>query len=474
MPRKATSQWEFGELFERQETRRVWSVAELTRRVKGLLEHQFGTLWVTGEVSNCRAQSSGHVYFTLKDATAALSCVLFRSEAAGQRHLVEDGRRLTLRGALSVYEPRGQYQLVVNAVELEGLGALQQAFERLKQRLQAEGLFATERKRPMPRFPRRIGIVTSPDGAALQDVLQAFERRHRGLQLVLAGCRVQGAGAAAEIAAAVSGLNAWSRAHTPAHAADGQALDAILVTRGGGSLEDLWPFNEEVVARAVFESAVPVISAVGHEIDFTICDFVADLRAATPTAAAEILTEGYVAVRPWLAQVRAQMRQRTLERLGRVQERARELGQRLARRHPRRQLQERWQRLDEVSGWLRGNLRGRMREQTARWRTVHVRVGLAVPRQQVSRARERLQFVLKRRRDQALLRAQQKRGHYAQLEARMRLLSPAHTLARGYSITTDAATGRVLRRVSEVRSGQRLVTRLQDGAVSSIADPTPP
>src|SRR6266498_5004691 len=305
MSRTAKSQWDFGELFPVEQTRRVLSVSELTATVRRLLEKEVGEVWVTGEVTNLRAQASGHVYFTLKDATAQLSCVLFRGEAVANREFLQDGQKLLLHGSLTVYEPRGQYQLIVSAIEPQGLGALQLAFEKLKRKLQAEGLFAQERKRPLPRYPQRVGLVTSPTGAAIRDVLHVIQRRQPSLEIVFAPCRVQGEGAAAEIAGAIRRLNQWSLTPSPV-----ARLDLILVTRGGGSLEDLWAFNEEIVARAIFESALPVVSAVGHEIDFTISDFVADLRAATPSAAAEIITEDVFASRVFIAEAPELMRQR--------------------------------------------------------------------------------------------------------------------------------------------------------------------
>src|SRR5208282_4675979 len=296
---KAKSQWDFGELFPPSpgsfgatsptgQARRVLSVSELTAQVRSLLEKHIGSIWVTGEVTNLRVQSSGHIYFTLKDATAQLNCVLFSREKVPHRELLADGQKVLLQGDVTVYEARGQYQLIVRAVELQGVGALQIAFEKLKQKLAAEGLFAPERKRPLPKYPQRIGLVTSPTGAAIRDVLHVVQRRNPGLEIILAPCRVQGDGAADEIAAAIRLLNEFNVAQASGlREKDSQAgslchIDLILVTRGGGSLEDLWAFNEEVVARAIFESAVPVVSAVGHEIDFTISDFVADVRAATP------------------------------------------------------------------------------------------------------------------------------------------------------------------------------------------------
>src|SRR6185436_9610741 len=341
MSRIAKSQWEFGELFPMEQIRRVLSVSELTATVSRLLEKEVGEVWVTGEVTNLRAQASGHVYFTLKDTAAQLSCVLFRSEPVANREFLQDGQKLLLKGGLTVYEPRGQYQLIVSAIEPQGLGALQVAFEKLKRKLQAEGLFAQERKRPLPRYPQRLGLVTSPTGAAIRDVLHVIERRQPGLEIVFAPCRVQGDGAAVEIADGVRLLNSWSAAQPM-----GDGLDLSLVTRGGGSLEDLWAFNEETVARAIFDSSLPVVSAVGHEIDFTISDFVADVRAATPSAAAEIITEGVFASCEFVARASRRIRQRVVEQFeGKIYEFKQTTG-RLARLHPRRRLDDALQRLD--------------------------------------------------------------------------------------------------------------------------------
>src|SRR5260221_7838239 len=315
---KTKSQWDFGELFPTEATRKVLSVSELTGQVRALLEKQIGKIWVTGEVTNLRAQSSGHIYFTLKDAASQLGCVLFSRETVAHRQLLADGQKVLLQGDVTVYEARGQYQLIVRAVELQGVGALQIQFEKLKQKLAAEGLFAPERKRPLPKYPQRIGLVTSPTGAAIRDVLHVVQRRNPGLEIILAPCRVQGQGAAEEIAEAIGLLNEFNLRSSGRESAQTEnqgrltsaaTLDLILVARGGGSLEDLWAFNEEVVARAIFESAVPIVSAVGHEIDFTISDFVADVRAATPSAAAEIITEGVFSSCQFLSEAAGRMQQ---------------------------------------------------------------------------------------------------------------------------------------------------------------------
>jgi exodeoxyribonuclease VII large subunit len=435
------SQWDFGELFPMEAGRQILSVSELTAQVRRLLEKSVGQVWVTGEVTNLRAQASGHVYFTLKDAAAQLSCVLFSREKVSHRELLADGQKVLLQGDVTVYEARGQYQLIVRTVELQGVGALQVAFERLKQKLAAEGLFAPERKRPLSKYPQRIGLVTSPTGAAIRDVLQVVQRRNPGLEIILVPCRVQGEGAAEEIAAAIRLLNEFnatlgSRLST---------LDLILVTRGGGSLEDLWAFNEEIVARAIFESAIPVVSAIGHEIDFTISDFVADVRAATPSVAAEIITEGVFASRKLVA----------------------DLAQRLMRAHPRRRLNELLQRLDDLQTGLLRCARQGTKERQAAWQNLAARLVRVRPAQLLRQRRESLALNQRRLRELAQVCLRNGRNRFEATAARLHLLGPEQVLARGYSITMDAATGKVLRAAADVKTGQPLRTRLKEGEISS-------
>lgn len=441
------SQWDFGELFSPAETRKVLSVSELTQTVRALLEKHIGSIWVSGEITNLRTQSSGHIYFTLKDATAQLNCVLFSREKISQRALLADGQKVLLQGEITVYEARGQYQLIVRAVELQGAGALQVAFEKLKQKLAAEGLFDQGRKRPLPHYPQRIGLVTSPTGAAIRDVLHVIQRRNPTLEIILVPSRVQGAGAAEEIAEAIKDLNHFNRnlgdgpqAETP--------LDLILITRGGGSLEDLWAFNEEIVARAIFESAIPVVSAIGHEIDFTIADFVADVRAATPSAAAEIITEHFVASREFVGEAASRMRRATRRGLELAAGNFEVVAARLTRLHPRRRLDESLQRLDDLQSSLLRRLKTAAR---ARGLVLENVVGRYL------RARPSLRLKLRR---EAL----------RQLERRLNSLGPEQVLARGYSITMDAATGQVLRDAARVKAGQPLKTRLQKGEVVSRVD----
>jgi exodeoxyribonuclease VII large subunit len=469
---KLQSQWEFGELFAAPALRRVFSVSELTNTVKRLLQQHVGRVWVTGEITNLRLQNSGHLYFCLKDANAQLNCVLFRGDVRSfNRDLLHDGLGVNLQGDLTVYESRGQYQLIVSAVELQGAGALQVAFEKLKQKLQAEGLFSPERKRPLPRFPRRIGLVTSPSGAAIRDVLQAIRRRHPALELILVSCRVQGQGAADEVASAIRLLGEW---HETAAKFPARRIDLILVTRGGGSLEDLWAFNEEVVARAIFESSIPVVSAVGHEIDFTISDFVADFRAATPTAAAEIITEGYVSTRQFVLEVAERLAQLARAHMADQGEALARAIQRLQRQHPLRWLHEQWQRLDDLQSSLQRCARYTYRAQQSACQSLFQRLRRVRPSQVLAtrletnrRLRQRL---IEQTERQLLQLSQRLRAATSQL----RLLSPQSVLERGYSITRDAITGHVIQSAQEVKAGQRLRTRLQHGEVASTADVTSP
>jgi len=455
MSKPSKSQWDFGELFPEEQTRKVFSVSELTAQVRSLLEKHIGSIWVTGEVTNLRAQSSGHIYFTLKDAATQLSCVLFSREKVPDRGLLADGRKVLLQGDVTVYEARGQYQLVVRAVELQGVGALQIQFEKLKQKLAAEGLFAPERKRPLPKYPQRIGLVTSPTGAAIRDVLHVVRRRHPGLEIILAPCRVQGEGAAEEIAAAIRLLNEFqskvqglmSKVTTGETTLDFGlgTLDLILVTRGGGSLEDLWAFNEEIVARAIFESAIPVVSAVGHEVDFTISDFVADVRAATPSAAAEIITEGVFASRQFVAS----------------------LARRMSQAHPRKRLDESLQRLDDLQTGLSRCGKQGVRERQAACQNLAARLRQVRPNQILKQRREWLKASRGRLRELAHVRFKDLKNGLAATEARLRLLGPEQVLSRGYSITMDAGTGRVLREAAKIKAGQTLRTRLSVGEVLS-------
>jgi len=460
MSREQQSLWDFGGLPEQGEARKVYGVAELNRKAKGLLENQLGTVWVEGQITGLRRQSSGHIYFGIKDEKGQLGCALFRGSDAENRSLIEDGTQVLLQGDVTLFEARGQYQLIVRKVEPLGQGALQVKFEKLKRKLEAEGLFAPGRKRPLPGYPARIGLVTSPTGAAIRDVLHVVLRRNPSLQIVLEPCRVQGETAAAEIARAVRRLNQWSARHS-------ESLDLILLTRGGGSLEDLWAFNEEVLARAVHESALPVVSAVGHEVDFLITDFVADVRAATPSVAGELITEDVFASRGDLTSTAAYMRRLAK---GGVESARRELSRlthRLGRAHPRRALDDSFQHLDNQLDDLNRLAKQGVVARREHLRLVSQRLLSLRPTTLLARRRDQLGW-LQRRLAEVPSRAMGKRAaSLEQAASLLELLSPKSVLARGYSITRDAATGAVLRDAKNAKPGQILRTHLHDGEISS-------
>ena len=459
---KVPSQWDFGELFKGEEQKKAYSVSELTARVRKTLESRFESVRVVGEVCDFRARGSGHLYFGLKDGEARLACVLFRGARTVHRAAVDNGVELILEGELTVYEPRGQYQLVVCSVEVSGSGALHLAFERLKKRLAGEGLFSAERKRPIPRCLFRLGVVTSARAAALRDVLQVARRRHPALEVVLCSCRVQGEGAAAEIAAGVRQLNRYAAAKS-----SGKRLEAVLLTRGGGSLEDLWAFNEEVVVRTIAASRLPVISAVGHEVDFTISDFVADLRAPTPSAAAELLTEGVFSSREFVVDAGKELGRLTWKQLRRRSEVSNHLRHRLSNLHPRRLLNLRRQRLDDFEAVMGRVARARLESgflvtgQLARQLSIHR------PAARLKRERERIRQLTELAAERVRRNYGRRQGELDRLGEALRLLSPLNVLERGYSITRDAESGRLIASIGDVKKGGRVATTLRDGKVIS-------
>lgn len=437
----------------------VLTVIQLTRRISGLLEEGIGSVWVEGEISNLRRQSSGHSYFTLKDEESQLSCVLFARAASGQRTVLSDGIQVRIHGQISVYQPRGQYQLVVKSIQPRGEGLLQARFEELKRRLAAEGLFDQERKRALPRFPRRIGVVTSPTGAAIRDFLQVLHRRHPGLRVVINPVRVQGKGAAAEIAAAITEFSDGGGAIGP--------VDVIVVTRGGGSLEDLWEFNEEAVARAIASSSVPVVSAVGHEIDFSIADFVSDFRAPTPSAAAELLAaEG------------SELLERCRSLAGRIGREARALislhvagQQRLASsalfREPLRRLEEARQTSDRMEEALTGSLDRRMEQISSTLEHRSVQVAAAHPGHRLLHAGQKISALGEQLNTQLMHRLELERGRMNLVGAALSALNPEATLARGFSITRNAE-GKVITSPEQVNQGDRIHTQLSGGEIGSV------
>src|SRR5262252_3612473 len=348
--------------FNLQPERRSLSVGELTARIRDLLVKNFAEVLVEGEVSNCREAQSGHIYFTLKDDKAQVKCVWFRQQMRAVKFRPEDGLKVTLRGSIGVYEARGEYQIYVESLDPAGRGALQLAFEQLKKKLESEGLFLAQHKKPLPLLPSRIGLITSPKGAAVRDVVRILRRRFPNVHVLLVPVRVQGEGAGGEIARAVRYFNRR------------QDVDVLIVARGGGSLEDLWAFNEEIVARAIFDSPIPVISGVGHETDFTISDFVADVRASTPSAAAELVVQTRREFDKNIADLRGALAALIRFRLLEWSRRVHELSGRPGFRRPLDLLRQRRQRADELTSRLALGLRARLEQARKRFNLAHVRV----------------------------------------------------------------------------------------------------
>ncbi|MBX7246624.1 MAG: exodeoxyribonuclease VII large subunit [Candidatus Sumerlaeaceae bacterium] len=413
---------------------RPLSVGELTSRLKAFMERQFGDVFVEGEISNLRPAASGHVYFVLKDRFATINCVLWAADAASLTRPLREGETVEIRGRISLYEPRGQYQIIVSSLKPAGLGKLFLAFQELKERLQKEGLFEEGRKRRIPRLPRRVAVVTSPTGAAVRDIINVMTRRAPQIQILIYPVRVQGEGAGREIAHAIARLNALD------------AADVMIVGRGGGSLEDLWAFNEEIVARAIFASKIPVISAVGHEVDFTIGDFVADLRAPTPSAAAELV---------------ALHSGELLRELGHLNSRL--LGS----------LRGRIQFLREAPH-LRARLEGALLPRIELLRS-HVRAfqtshALRRPLERINELRQRLDDLGGRMTRSMADRTRGMEHHLQRLRAHLGALDPKAILGRGYSITFDPTEGRIIRSARQSGPGKPLRVVLHDGHLDAHVD----
>ena len=413
----------------------VESVSEFTRRVKVLLESGLRPTWIRGEVSNLRAQASGHFYFSLKDAGAQLGAVLFRGDAARQTVKLRDGLQVVVYGEVSLYEARGQYQLIVRVVVDDGVGRLQREFEALKARLAAEGLFAPERKKPIPTMPLTVGFITSPTGAAVQDFCRILIRRKWCGRVVVLPAKVQGEGAAAEMTAM---LQVAERL---------EIFDLIVIGRGGGSLEDLWAFNEEVLVRAVAACGLPVISAVGHEIDFTLCDFAADVRAETPSAAAELITSHFVS---GVERTRSASEAMTALAEGGVREAAAELDHarsRLRLLSPAAQIEQGFLRIDDISNRLAAALRHSVQERRRQLGEVRAALAEQSPEWRVQTESHRLLSLWKR----------------------LQAASPASVLNRGFVIVRDEKGNPVMRRAA-VKSGQRLAAEFSDGEAQMRAE----
>jgi len=445
--------------------RKIYQVGEISRLIREKLEGEFADVWVSGEISNYRPASSGILYFTLKDNAAQLRCVCFRQQARYLKFRPEDGLQVLARGRISVYEVRGEYQLYVEYLEPQGAGALQMAFEQLKKRLAAEGLFDPARKKPLPKLPRRIGIITSPRGAAIQDMIRILRRRYENLHLCIYPVRVQGDGAAEEMVEALRFF------HRPPP--QGMPVDVLILARGGGSLEDLWAFNEEVLARAIAACTIPVISAVGHETDFTIADFVADLRAPTPSAAAELVIETKQQLLRQMEGYEEALRRATHYRLLQLRHDWMEMTTHRGFGTLRTMLSQAAQRRDEMANGLVEAGRSGLRRARQRWERHHAFL---------------LHFDLrgKRERDSLRLNRQaaalghgirvlliERRAKMESLEAQLLSLSPRRILERGYAIAFDPA-GKILKDALEVSPGQQITLRLARGAVASKVEKVMP
>lgn len=430
----------------------IISVGDFTRRVKTLLEGELVPGWVRGEVSNLRRQSSGHVYFTLKDRESQLSCALFRGDAMRQRLALRDGMQVVVYGEISVYEPRGSYQYICRFVLEDGMGHLQVAFERLKAKLQAEGLFDKERKLSLPKLPQTVGFVTSPTGAAIRDFLSILQRRAWRGRIVILPARVQGAGAAAEMVNSIR------------TAEELDIFDLIVIGRGGGSLEDLWCFNEEPVARAIAACKIPIISAVGHEIDIALSDFVADVRAETPSAAAELVSSGFLEVRQCAIDLAHRLVSAMAAELQELRRTATLVASRLGAQSPRHQIEQAYLRTDDLGNRLNAHYRSWLSSARMDFMALSHRLATTSPARQLEIAMQRLAH-LSNNYHKLLEKAGQNESHsLVYLEKRLKGSSLHDILRRGFVIVRDEK-GNIVTRKLEVEPGQRLSTIFLDGEI---------
>jgi exodeoxyribonuclease VII large subunit len=426
----------------------ILTVSRLTALLRGVLEENFEQVWVQGEVSNLSFPSSGHLYFTLKDAGAQLRCVMFKGAAKNLKFRPGDGMALITRGRISVYDQRGEYQLICEYLEPAGIGALQLAFMQLKERLAKEGLFDESHKRPLPTFPRRIGVVTSPTGAAIHDILNILRRRFASVEILLYPVRVQGEGSADEIARAIDDMNRLDLA------------DVLIVGRGGGSLEDLWAFNEEVVARAVHRSKLPVISAVGHETDWTICDFAADLRAPTPSAAAELVIASSVELRGRMEALDHRLRLAIETRLAGMEARIDALRRSL--HDPGTMLGHLAQRVDDLGGRLEFALQNSVDCNRVKFDRLQTGLMYNNPVRAIEDLRQRLTLLSLQGERLITWKLERMKHLFSSATARLEVLSPLRTLSRGYSVATTE-DGAVASDTSQLTPGDRIRLQLHRG-----------
>ena len=440
----------------------ILTVSQLTRKIRNLIEYRVGAVWVEGEISNLRKQTSGHQYFTLKDKGSQLSCVLFRGNAAKLSVNLEDGQEIQLFGDVTVYEPRGNYQLIVRQAQLKGLGALQAKFEALKNKLHEEGLFDPKIKLPIPTFPNTICIITSPTGAAIKDILSVLKRRAPWVSVILYPVLVQGNSAAKEIAEAIQNIENWSQ--------EGKIkIDTVLLTRGGGSLEDLWPFNEEKTARAINSLSLPVVSAVGHEIDYTISDFTADMRAPTPSAAAELLVPDAQEIKSQLQSINRSLSYRVSDTLDRWKERLDYLGTNTLINEPKRKLADLDQSIDLKRDSLKSTLMDSLRGKKDSMSDLGNRVSICHPAKQIETVLGQFKILDNRLRNaaQSLINRSNERSEKAAVA--IKALGPESVLDRGFSLT-HGKDGKLITSTKNVNSGDKLETRVSDGTINTTVD----
>jgi exodeoxyribonuclease VII large subunit len=428
----------------------IWTVSQVTRSIKRLFEREVPALWVTGEIANLSNHRSGHVYFTLKDARTQITAAWFNAGGAARNLGLRDGTAVEAFGRISIYESSGNYQLVVNTLRPQGMGELQQKYELLKRKLHGEGLFSGERKRRLPRLPQSIGVITSTDGAALRDFLQILDRRFKNMHIRIFPSKVQGEGCAADVAQGIRFFN------------DAAACDVIVVTRGGGSIEDLWGFNDERLARAIASSRIPVISAIGHEVDVTISDLVSDLRAPTPSAAAELVVDTRVNLQQQVSRSRDRLIAALRFRLERARRRLQAAANHHVLREPRHVLRQHSQRIDHLDQRLRQGLQRRQQYERQRLEHLRARLLLRSPHTPLKDARARVGALQERAQRCVGLQLQQRRDRVARIHAQLHALSPLNVLERGYAILLDAK-GHALRTSQEAEVGSQLRGLLAQG-----------
>jgi exodeoxyribonuclease VII large subunit len=429
--------------------RDVYTVSRLNREARSLLEGSFPLLWVEGEISNLSRPGSGHWYFTLKDEAAQVRCAMFRNRNMLIRFNPENGMQVLVRARISLYEARGEYQIIAEHMEEAGDGALRRAFEMLKQRLQAEGLFSSEHKKPLPAFPKQIGIITSPTGAAIRDILTTLKRRFPSLPVIVYPVAVQGAGSAEQIAKMI-GI-----------AGQRNECDVLILARGGGSLEDLWSFNEEVVARAIHACTLPIVTGIGHEIDFTIADFVADQRAPTPTAAAELITPNQYELHKRLQQLAARLQHVLQIQLQRAKERLHWLSRHI--QHPGRRVQDWSQRLDETQLRLNNAMTHQLRHSLARVTQLHTQLQGYNPIVRLQAYQKQLAYLQQRGSTAISHQLERKSRMLVNLVRTLDTISPLATLHRGYAIVTRTRDNQILRSATQAQAGEQIRARLAQG-----------